>query len=62
MLKIIRENKKDKIYYLKKTNGFCPFWQNETEETRCFCKSFRDKINRCEKGYCYFGLYKIEIE
>lgn len=51
MVKTIREG-------LKRRNGHCPCRLEQTEETRCICKEFRDQIADPEfEGYCHCMLY-----
>ena len=38
---------------LKESHGFCPCMIEQTEDTRCMCKEFRDQ----ESGECHCGLY-----
>ena len=38
---------------LKKKGGYCPCRMEETEETKCMCKEFRDQIADPEfEGFC----------
>ena len=43
---------------VKNNNGFCPCMSEQTEDTRCICKAFRE----CNSvGECHCGrFYKIE--
>ena len=43
---------------LKKKNGHCPCRLEETEDTMCMCKEFRDQIADPEfEGFCHCRLY-----
>ena len=52
---------------LKKKNGHCPCRLEETENTMCMCKEFRDQIADLEfEGFChcrlyYFGLLGVAL-
>lgn len=46
---------------LKRTNGYCPCRREQTEETKCMCKEFRDQIADPDfEGYCHCMLYYKE--
>ena len=43
---------------LKKKNGHCPCRLEETEDTMCMCKEFREQIADPEfEGFCHCRLY-----
>lgn len=43
---------------LKGTGGYCPCAIVKSEDSRCICKDFRDKIDDPEfEGYCHCELY-----
>ena len=43
---------------LKRTGGYCPCRMERTEENKCMCKEFRDKIKDPEfEGFCHCYLY-----
>ena len=43
---------------LKKKNGHCPCRLEETEDTMCMCKEFREQIANPEfEGFCHCRLY-----
>ena len=43
---------------LKKKSGHCPCRLEETEDTMCMCKEFRDQIADPEfEGFCHCRLY-----
>ena len=44
---------------LKRKGGYCPCRLQKTEDTKCICKEFRDKMEKREKGKCRCGLYTI---
>lgn len=46
---------------LKKKNGHCPCRLEETEDTMCMCKEFRDQIADPDyEGFCHCRLYYKE--
>ncbi len=46
---------------LEKNNGFCPCMREKSEETKCMCKDFREKIKDPQfEGYCHCMLYYKE--
>ena len=43
---------------LKKKNGHCPCRLEETEDTMCMCKEFREQIADPDfEGFCHCRLY-----
>ena len=45
----------------KKKNGHCPCRLEETEDTMCMCKEFRDQIADPDfEGFCHCRLYYKE--
>lgn len=43
---------------LKKKDGHCPCRLEQTEDTMCMCKEFREQIADPEfEGYCHCMLY-----
>ena len=48
---------------LKKKNGYCPCRREETEDTKCMCKEFRDQIkDPTYEGFCHCMLYYKSLE
>lgn len=47
---------------IKENGGYCPCRLEQTEDTRCICKEFRDQIERRENGECHCGLYYATFE
>ena len=46
---------------LKARGGYCPCRREMTEDTKCMCKEFREKIADPEfEGYCHCMLYYKE--
>lgn len=46
---------------LKKKNGHCPCRLEETEDTMCMCKEFREQVADPEfEGFCHCRLYYKE--
>ena len=46
---------------LKRRGGYCPCILEQSEDTKCMCKDFRDKIADPEfEGYCHCMLYYKE--
>lgn len=44
---------------LKRNNGYCPCSTLPTEDTKCICKDFRDKLEDPDfDGWCNCGLYR----
>ena len=39
---------------LKENNGYCPCRIEQTPDTKCMCKEFREQTNT---GTCHCGLY-----
>ena len=62
----VRENEDKKIVELVKEGierkgGYCPCFVGKSEDTKCMCKDFRDKIADPEfEGYCHCMLYYKE--
>lgn len=62
----IRYNENEKVVNavregLKKKNGYCPCRREQTEDTKCMCKEFRDQIADPDfEGYCHCMLYYKE--
>lgn len=44
---------------IKENGGYCPCRLEQTEDTRCMCKEFRDQIERRENGECHCGLFVV---
>ena len=43
---------------LKRTGGYCPCMLQRSEDTKCICKDFRDKIKDPGfEGFCHCLLY-----
>lgn len=43
---------------LKNKNGYCPCRREETPDTKCMCKEFRDQIADPNfEGFCHCMLY-----
>ncbi len=46
---------------LKRTGGYCPCLLQRSEDTKCMCKDFRDKVaDPNYEGYCHCMLYYKE--
>ena len=46
---------------LEKTGGYCPCRREQTEDTKCICKEFKEQIKDPEfEGYCHCMLYYKE--
>ena len=47
---------------IKNNDGYCPCAVCKTDDTKCMCKDFRDKItDKSFEGFCHCGLfYKSE--
>ena len=46
---------------LKENGGFCPCEIEQTPDTKCMCKDFRDKIADPDfEGWCHCKLYYKE--
>ena len=53
----------NKIRQMLKDNDFyCPCNVEKTEDTKCMCKEFRDKIENNERATCRCGLYIAEVD
>lgn len=39
---------------IKKNGGYCPCVLQQTPDTKCMCKDFKENV---EEGYCHCGLY-----
>ena len=44
---------------LKETNGYCPCEIQQTPDTKCMCKAFREQTT---PGRCHCGLYVKEYK
>lgn len=59
----IRFNNNEKVVNairegLKKKDGHCPCKLEQTEDTMCMCREFREQIANPEfEGYCHCMLY-----
>lgn len=42
---------------LRENGGYCPCRIEQTTDTKCMCKEFRDQLGRKENGACHCGLY-----
>ena len=43
---------------LSRTGGYCPCKREQTPDTKCMCKEFRDQIKDPDyEGYCHCMLY-----
>ena len=48
---------------LHENGGYCPCRIEQTIDTKCMCKEFRDQLSRKENGVCHCGLYiKVKDE
>ena len=48
---------------LKKKGGYCPCRVEQTPDTKCMCKEFRDQIADPNfEGYCHCMLYYKSLE
>ncbi len=46
---------------LEHTGGYCPCRLEQTEDTKCMCKEFRDQIKDPDyEGFCHCMLYYKE--
>ncbi len=46
---------------LKRTGGYCPCVREQSEDTKCMCREFREQIKDPEfEGYCHCMLYYKE--
>ena len=51
MVKIVREG-------LEKRGGYCPCRREQTEDTKCICREFREQMADPEfEGFCHCMLY-----
>ena len=54
MVKIVREG-------LKQRGGYCPCRREQSEDTKCICREFREQIADPDfEGYCHCMLYYKE--
>lgn len=42
---------------VKDNNGYCPCALQKTQDTKCKCKDFRDKIAAGVEGSCNCGMF-----
>ena len=48
---------------LERTGGYCPCRREQTPDTKCMCKEFREQIKDPEfEGYCHCMLYYKSLE
>ena len=48
---------------LKRTGGYCPCRREQTEDTKCICKEFRQQIADPDfEGFCHCMLYSKSKE
>lgn len=46
---------------LRRTGGYCPCLVARSDDTKCMCKDFRDKVADPNfEGYCHCKLYYKE--
>ena len=46
---------------LKRTGGYCPCLLERSDDTKCMCRDFRDKVKDPDfEGYCHCRLYYKE--
>ena len=46
---------------LEEKGGYCPCRREQTEDTKCICKEFREQIKDPDfEGYCHCLLYYKE--
>lgn len=50
------------IARLKENGGYCPCVVIKSDDTKCMCKDFRDKIKNGYIGECHCGLYEVVDE
>ena len=51
MVKIVREG-------LKQRGGYCPCRREQSEDTKCICREFREQMEDTEfEGFCHCMLY-----
>lgn len=43
---------------LKENDGYCPCALFKTDDTKCMCKDFRDKVANGIPGKCHCELYE----
>ena len=56
IVKVVKEG-------LKRTGGYCPCRREQTEDTRCICKEFREQIADPNfEGFCHCMLYYKSLE
>ena len=54
MVKIVREG-------LKQRGGYCPCRREQSEDTKCICREFREQMEDPEfEGFCHCMLYYKE--
>lgn len=47
---------------LKRTGGYCPCRLEQTEDTKCMCKEFKEQIADPNfEGFCHYMLYYKSI-
>lgn len=47
---------------LKRTGGYCPCRLEQTEDTKCMCKEFKEQIaDHNFEGFCHCMLYYKSI-
>lgn len=42
---------------LKENDNYCPCRIQQTKDTKCMCKEFRDMLTKGIEGECHCGLY-----
>jgi len=47
---------------LRNNGGYCPCRLENTADTKCVCKEFREQIGRGEPGVCHCELFVAEAE
>lgn len=56
--RIIKNKDSDLVSFIKErlreNNGYCPCALEQTPDTKCMCKEFRE----VKEGYCHCGLYQ----
>lgn len=56
IVKLVREG-------LRRSGGYCPCRREQTEETRCMCREFREQIaDPSFEGFCHCMLYYKSLE
>lgn len=54
VVRIVREG-------LKRAGGYCPCRREQTEDTKCICREFREQMADPDfEGYCHCMLYYKE--